>query len=71
MFEDLIDYEQLHEACEEMFGFGTVTFKRDFGPWKQGDRVEILWFHLETGVVEEQDKQGVVKTAKFKLEPAI
>lgn len=40
MFESLIDYDEVFEESPEMFGFGGVTFKKDFGPYKKGDKVE-------------------------------
>ena len=68
MFKDLIEYEDLNEACEEMFGFGKVTFKRDFGPWKAGDKVDSLWFNLDPPIAEEQSDEGkVIKNCKFSL----
>ena len=68
MFEPLIEYLDLNEASEEMFGFGQVAFKQDFGPWKRGDKVDSLWFMLDKGVVEEQSDDGiVVKGCKFAL----
>lgn len=71
MFADLLEYKDLHEACDEMFGFGGVTFKRDFGPWKAGEKVETLWFMLDSAIVEEQSNDGhVVKNCKFQLTAA-
>ncbi len=68
MFKKLIEYEDLEEACAEMFGFGNVTFLQDFGPYKKGDKVASLWFHLETGIVEEYtDKSDLVRRFEFEL----
>jgi hypothetical protein len=70
MFKDLIEYNGLEEACAEMFGFSDVTFLRDFGPWKKGQRLgedHSLWFNLETSVAEEHGPNGVVATAMFQL----
>jgi hypothetical protein len=68
MFEDLIDYVDLHEAYAEMYGFGEVTFKRDFGPWKAGEKVDSLWFILEKATAEEQSNEGaVIRNCKFQL----
>lgn len=68
MFDDLIGYKDLHEACAESFGFGEVTFKRDFGPWKHGDKVEVMWFDIETSTAKEVSQDGTdIKTYKFKL----
>lgn len=52
MFNDLIKYEDLQEACAETFGFSHVTMLRDFGPLKAGQKIDSLWFQLETGLVE-------------------
>lgn len=69
MFEDLIEYEQLEEACEQVFGFSGVTFKRDFGPWKAGQKVDNLWFDLEKGMVKECNEIGdALEDSKFRLE---
>lgn len=72
MFGDLIDCEELLEAYAEMFGFEGVTFKRDFGPWKKGDKIERLWFELDgkdgIGIAKQTDTEGVtVAETKFQL----
>lgn len=68
MFKDLIEYEDLQEACSDCFGFSGVTFKRDFGPWIKGEKVESLWFQLETATVEEMKDDGtIIKSCKFTL----
>lgn len=76
MFEDLIEYEGLEEACEQLFGFSTVTMKRDFGPLKAGQKIDNLWFDLEKGTVQASNNDGdgqpdyIVPDFKFKLEAA-
>lgn len=68
MFDDLIVYEDIQEACEEYFGFSGVVFKRDFGPFKQGQRVDTIWFDLTKSCVEAfDDKQSVLGKVKFQL----
>lgn len=49
MFEQLIKFEELHEACAENYIFGRVTFIKDIGPWKVGDYVSVLAFALQDG----------------------
>ena len=69
MFNDLITFVAYEEAREEMFGFSEVTFKRDFGPWKAGQKVDTLWFHIDKGVVETTDSGGaVIDSYKFQLQ---
>lgn len=72
MFDDLIEYKDLQEACAELFGFSGVTFKRDFGPWKKGYTTpdeNSIWFKLEgEPLVKEQGTEGViVNKCKFSL----
>jgi len=52
MFKDLLKYEGLEEACEELFGFSGVTMLRDFGKLKKGQKLKSLWFNLETGIAQ-------------------
>lgn len=52
MFKNLLEYEELQEACAEIFGFSGVTMLRDFGPLKKGQKLEGLWFDLEKSLVE-------------------
>lgn len=51
MFNDLLSYNELEEACADAFGFGDVTMLRDFGPLKKGQKIKQLWFMTETGIV--------------------
>lgn len=69
LFDSLIAYDTIHEACAEMFGFGGVKFLRPFGPWCKGDTVSAIWFNLESGMVTEFAEDGVtaVRTIKFEL----
>ena len=64
MFRDLLDYEEVQEACAELFGFSGVTFKRNFGPLKQGETYYTVWFDLETGQCQVYDADNV-KTHEF------
>lgn len=68
MFKDLIEYKDLNEASEDMFGFDQVTFKRDFGPWKAGDKADNLWFLTDGAIVQEFDANGaLMKICSFRL----
>lgn len=71
MFKDLITYTEVYECCSECFGFGDVTFKRDFGPWKQGQNIDNLWFQLDgEPTVKQFDKDGnIVFECKYTLSP--
>lgn len=70
MFKDLLTYKEVHEACVEVFGFGDVMMLRGFGPFKKGERIEALWFSLETGVVTEYINGGseIGRSCRFRLE---
>lgn len=69
IFSSVIAYEDLLEACGEMFGFEKVTLLRDFGPLKAGQKVAALWFQLETGMVEVYSESGIQEqTFPFRLE---
>ncbi len=66
IIDDLIDCAIVHEHTEELMGFGSVVFKKDFGPWKKGDKAYSLWFDLEAGRVEEYDKEiTTIQTANL------
>lgn len=71
MFEDLIDYSRLEEACQDCFGFSGVIFKRDFGPWKKNEFIKSLWFKLDgEPLVEETSDEGkIIRSCKFTLMP--
>lgn len=53
MFDSLLTFKDLLEASPDAFAFSGVRFKRDFGPYKAGDTVELLWFNLDSGTVAE------------------
>jgi len=65
MFKDLIKYEDLYEACAQDFGFGNVTFLRDFGPYHKGDKVHVLWFDLTEGIVQVFGEDGQTEIQHF------
>jgi hypothetical protein len=52
MFKDLITYKELYEASPECLAFGEVTFIRNFGPYRKGDKIDSIWFQLGTGIAE-------------------
>lgn len=69
IFSAVISYEELLEACSEMFGFGKVTLLRDFGPLKAGQQVGSLWFWFETGMVKVYSEDDILEqTFQFRLE---
>ena len=68
MFDDLIEFKDVLDASEEMFAFENVTFLRDFGPYKTGDKVGSLWFIISEGKAESLNVAGVLEnTWKFKI----
>ena len=72
MEEDLIEFEDLQECSPESLAFSGVTFKRDFGPWKKGDKAGFISFELEKSAIKEVDDTGtVVKSCKFTLQPVL
>lgn len=68
MFEDLLEYTELHEANEELFMFGNVTFIRDFGPWKKGQKFTIVSFDLNAAeAIAYRDSENIDSKYTFKL----
>lgn len=69
MFKDLLEYNELFEACPEYFSFGTGVFLRDFGPWKKGEEVSEISFNIEENATAQQhdDNGNIIKQCKFQL----
>lgn len=77
---ELFDYEVLLDYEPEEIKFSNVTFKQDFGPWKKGQHVDILWVDFELGQFKEiKIQRGFlvaatateveIQTCRFKLTP--
>ena len=68
MFEQLIKFKELHEACAENYIFTGVTFIKDIGPWKVGDYVHVLEFNIQDGTMTSWDERNnVVNVYSFQL----
>ena len=69
IFSTVISYEDLLEACDDMFGFGKATLLRDFGPLKSGQEVAAIWFKLDSAMVEVYSESGAQEQRfPFRLE---
>ncbi len=62
MFKNLIEYNEVQEMSPELMMFEDVTFLRDFGPWKAGDKVPLLAFQIESSVCESYAEDGATVT---------
>ena len=68
MFDDLIEFDDVLESSDEVAGFEEVTFLRDFGPYRSGDRVSSRWFNLSEGKASSFSREDELEnTWKFKI----
>jgi len=67
MFKKIFDYKVIYEANEECFAFGEIEFKKNFGPYKQGNKISFLWFNLETSKCQEFDEDGIKILKEFEF----
>lgn len=73
IFDALGTWEDLQEACAEMWFVSPFTFTRDFGPWKAGERISSLAFLVpEMELVEYgDDGQRVASCEVLLLTPNV
>lgn len=70
MEKEIFDFDDFVDGCHEFLSFSGVTFKKDFGPWKKGDKVESLVIELCDSAFKEYTNEGeVVKSCKFTIQP--
>lgn len=63
-----LTYDVLLEYEPEIYQLMFVTFHRDFGCWKVGDKPYILDIDFETGVMNELNiKKEILKSCSFTL----
>lgn len=58
LIDEIVSADNCIDGSEEFVALSGVTFKKDFGPWKQGDKVEGLTFQWDQKRVVEQDENG-------------
>jgi hypothetical protein len=52
------------------FLYYDVEFKRDFGPFKKGDKVQCVSLDLEESLLAEFDEDGgILRSVKVELRP--
>ena len=56
MFKNLLIFDELYEACEQNFTLGDATMLRNFGPLAQEEKIHLINFDLESGVVTTYDE---------------
>jgi len=56
IMSDIIQFQpSFSEEFRSGYDFPDVTFKKDFGPWKRGDQVELLCLDLQNMTLGEFD----------------
>lgn len=60
LLEYIVNFENW-DAESDYVSVYPATFKRDFGPWSKGDKVERLDLDVDRGVLSETDDEGWVK----------
>jgi len=66
IMNDIIQFQPAFgESFRSAYDFPDVTFKKDFGPWKRGDRVELLCLSLDTMTLSEFDIKAADDRAPF------
>jgi hypothetical protein len=55
--------------CEDNFLIANnVTFEKDFGPWKKGERCDLIRMNYRTNILEEVDENGhIVRSQEYRI----
>jgi hypothetical protein len=62
------DFIECHDGDETFMCIGPATFRQDFGPWSEGEKVDNLTIDYVRGYLEECDANGsVVRKCAIKL----
>ena len=70
MIEQIVDFVDLEDLDSESIFVGNATFKKDFGPFKKGDRVDSLVLSYVSHQLIEFDEQGMAaRSVKVLLVP--
>lgn len=68
--QTIISYEDWDQADGMDMQFYDCTFKRDFGPWKQGETVGCVVFEWSKSRIAEFDTDGVAtRTCPIEMKP--
>jgi hypothetical protein len=68
LIDALVEFEDWHDGDVTFISVGPARFKKDFGPWKEGEKVESLNLDYSRGYIEECDDNGeVIRKCAVKL----
>jgi hypothetical protein len=68
LLDAIIDFDEFYEGDLTYVSVGAVVFKKDFGPWKAGDRADNILLDYVGGYIEQSDDRGnLIQTVKVKL----
>lgn len=68
LLDAILDFGEMYDGDVTHLSVGAVVFKKDFGPWKTGDRADHIMLDYVGGYIEQRDDRGnLVQVVNVKL----